>query len=299
MKEGLPSETALRVASLRAVHQLVDRPLVFEDPLALRILDPRTRAAIEARVASRSSLDRLRLRFSPQHRHLRQLRFYLCIRSRLAEDTLVEAYGRGVRQAVVLGAGLDTMAYRSEERFPGLRVYEIDHPATQAWKRARLAQARIAIPDSLTFVPVDFARDDLRQGLAQAGFDFNRPSFVSWLGVSMYLENSATRTTLSILGAMAPGTMVVFDYKIETRLLPLRARWWARKSARRVAGHGEPFLGEWDPAQLNAELGQLGFGRIEEFDRSRLIQRYFPGYASHGRKPSGGRIIVAEVATRA
>ncbi|MGE5190665.1 MAG: class I SAM-dependent methyltransferase [Gemmatimonadota bacterium] len=160
MKEGGPSATALRVAMRRAAHQVLDDPRVFDDPLALRIVgaedvpEPRPDPAW----AERSS-------------PARGLRAFLAARCRYAEDELRVAVGRGTRQYVVLGAGLDTFACRNPYPADVLRVFEVDHPATQSWKRARLEDAGIAIPGTLTFAPVDLERVTLEEGL-RAGEPF-------------------------------------------------------------------------------------------------------------------------------
>src|SRR5271169_5540690 len=156
MQDGKFSRTAQRVAIRRAAHQLLDRPRVLDDPLALRIIG--SEAAEE-------------LRSNPKEHHAfsRAFRAFMAARSRYAEDELARAVAHGVRQYVVLGAGLDTFAYRNPH--PGLRVFEVDHPATQAWKREQLLAAGIAIPFSLTFVPIDFERQTLADGLVQCGFN--------------------------------------------------------------------------------------------------------------------------------
>src|SRR5271170_2255196 len=149
MQEGTFSKTAHRVAIRRAAHQLLDQPRVLDDPLALRIIGSEAEAA---------------LRSNPREDHAfsRAFRAFMAVRSRFAEDELGRAVAHGVRQYVVLGAGLDTFAYRNA--YPDLRVYEVDHPATQAWKREQLHAASIPIPQSLTFVPIDFERQTLAQG---------------------------------------------------------------------------------------------------------------------------------------
>src|ERR1700733_996414 len=169
MQKGKFSRTAQRVAIRRAAHQLLDEPKVLDDPLALRIIG--SEAAAE-------------LRSNPKEHHAfsRAFRAFMAARSRFAEDELAGAVARGVRQYVVLGAGLDTFAYRNPHA--GLRVFEVDHPATQEWKRERLRAANISVPSSLTFVPIDFERKTLDVGLEQRGFDANAPAFFSWLGVT-------------------------------------------------------------------------------------------------------------------
>src|SRR5579859_3273138 len=189
---GTPSSTALLVATMRAAHRL------FDDPLALTILGPGAEAALRADP----------YRFNDQIS--RGLRASLIVRSRVAEDELARAVSAGVSQYVVLGAGLDTFAYRNP--FPELRVFEIDHPSTQAWKRECLARAGIAVPDGLTFASVDFEEGGtLADGLAAAGFDRAAPTCFSWLGVTMYLREEAVYDTLRWIASLPAGSSVTFD----------------------------------------------------------------------------------------
>src|ERR1700691_1687992 len=176
MLEGKFSRTAHRGGIRRAAHQLLDQPKVLDDPLALRIIGPE---AAEA------------LRSNPKEHHAfsRAFRAFMAARSRYAEDELACGVVHGVGQYVVLGAGLDTFAYRNPHA--GLRVFEVDHPATQEWKREQLRDTEITIPASLTFVPIDFERQTLADGLAQSGFDGAGPAFFSWLGVTPYLTREA------------------------------------------------------------------------------------------------------------
>ena len=173
MNPDRPSATAQKVAIRRAAHQLLDDPLVFADPLAVPIIGPRAATTLTA------APEKFQTRAS------RALRAFMAARSRFALDELALAVGRGIRQFVVLGAGLDTFAYQNP--YPNLRVFEVDHPATQAWKRERLSLAGIAVPSSLTFAPVDFERQTLEDGLSRAGFELREPAFFSWLGVTPYL----------------------------------------------------------------------------------------------------------------
>src|ERR1700749_3958532 len=156
MIKGRPSQTALRVATRRAAHQLFDTPKVLEDPLAVRIIGRDVAGSLS------SIADRL----SPSARYMRA---FMAARARYAEDQLAEAVGRGVTQFVILGAGLDTFGYRNP--FPNLRVFEVDHPATQAWKHEQLQAAGIVVPASSQLVPVDFEKQSLRAQLEAAGFD--------------------------------------------------------------------------------------------------------------------------------
>ena len=248
------------VAIRRAAHQLLDQPLVLNDPLALRII------GCEAEQALRSN---------PKEHHIfaRAFRAFMVARSRFAEDELAHAVAHGVRQYVVLGAGLDTFAYRNPHT--GLRVFEVDHPATQAWKHERLQAANISVPSSLTFVPIDFERQTLDVGLEQRGFDANAPAFFSWLGVTPYLTREACVTTLSFIAKMPVGSGVVFDFAMDRTLLNWGQRMALDALSKRVAAAGEPFQLFFDPAQLQDELQSLGFHRTEFLQGKQINERYF------------------------
>jgi methyltransferase (TIGR00027 family) len=260
MEEGKFSRTAQRVAIRRAAHQLLDQPRVLDDPLALRIIG--TEAAKE-------------LRSNPKEHHAfsRAFRAFMAARSRYAEDELARGVGHGVAQYVVLGAGLDTFAYRNPH--PGLRVFEVDHPDTQAWKREQLQAAGIEIPRSLTFVPVDFEQQTLADGLQQCGFDAKAASFFSWLGVTPYLTHGACMTTLSFIARMPAGSGVVFDFAIDRKLLNVGQRMALDALSQRVAAAGEPFQLFFDPGKLQDELTRMGFHRTEFLQREQLNARYF------------------------
>src|SRR5580765_5541549 len=247
MQDAQPSRTAMRVATRRAAHQLLDRPLVLDDPVALAIIGPEAAAKV------------IHEPLPYRGRAGRSLRAFLVARSRFAEDELARAIARGTMQYVILGAGLDTFAYRNPHAHAGLRVFEVDYPATQAWKRRKLAAGAIAIPASLTFAPVDFERQTLAAGLASAGFDATRPAFFSWLGVSMYLTDAAVQSTLEFVASLPPGGGVVFDYVVPRASLNWLERWVFDRMSRRVAAAGEPFHTFLDPAALSARLTGLGF----------------------------------------
>jgi methyltransferase (TIGR00027 family) len=219
----------------------------------------------------------------------------MAARSRYAEDRLADAVGQGVRQYVVLGAGLDTFAYRNP--FPALRVFEVDFPATQAWKRAMLAEAKIPAPDSLTFVALDFERHTLAKALAQAGFDLDAPAFFSWLGVVTYLTLEAFRATLKVIAQLPPSSGVGFDYGIAPETLSPLGRKAFDALARRVAAAGEPFQLFFTPQALETELRQAGFQHIEQLDTDAINQRYFHARADGlTLSPLGlGRMVTARV----
>jgi methyltransferase (TIGR00027 family) len=193
------------------------------------------------------------------------------------EDRLAEAVAQGVRQYVVLGAGLDTFAYRNP--FPSLRVFEVDFPATQAWKQTLLDEATIALPAGLAFVPLDFERQALAQELANAGFDARQPAFFGWLGVVPYLTLTAFRATLDAIAQLPAASAVSFDYQLAREALSPPGRIAFDALARRVAAAGEPLRLLFTPDRLAAELRRAGFERFEQWDYEQLNELYFKNRA--------------------
>lgn len=246
-----PSRTALGVAIHRAVHQQLENGRIFSDPFAVPILGP----DCDALIAQRST---------PQYRHMR---LFVAVRSRFAQDSLAAAVARGVRQVVVLGAGLDTTALRN----PGLAVFEVDHPATQDWKRRQLAQMNIALPESLRFVAIDFESEGLAGGLAGSGFDAARPAFFVWLGVVPYLTREAITATLDFVASI-PGGEIVFDYSEPPEKYPHRLRKLVMALVERVAALGEPFRSHFDPPEMASLL--IGFETIEDLGPREIGARY-------------------------
>jgi methyltransferase (TIGR00027 family) len=193
---------------------------------------------------------------------------------------------------VILGAGLDTFGYRKP--VDSVRVFEVDHPATQLWKRDALAAAGIGIPSSLTFAPVDFERQALGDGLSSAGFDAGSPAFFSWLGVTMYLTGDAFESTLAFIAARPAGTAVVFDYAMDPALLTPPERQAFSRLEKRVADAGEPFRNVMRPDDLYERLAAAGFTSVEDLGASELNARYFAGRSDNLRVSSGaGRLVVA------
>jgi methyltransferase (TIGR00027 family) len=260
MQEGNFSRTAQRVAIRRAAHQLLDQPRVLDDPLALRII------GLEAEEALRSDP-------KEDHAFSRAFRAFMAARSRYAEDELARAVAHGMTQYVVLGAGLDTFAYRNPH--PGLRVFEVDHPATQAWKREQLQAAGITIPPSLTFAPIDFDQETLAGGLEDCGFDASAAAFFSWLGVTPYLTREGCITTLNFIAKMPTGSGVVFDFAVDPALLNAGQRQALDALSKRVARYGEPLQLFFDPGKLQDELKEMGFRRTEFLQGKELNARYF------------------------
>jgi methyltransferase (TIGR00027 family) len=193
---------------------------------------------------------------------------------------------------VLLGAGLDTFGYRNPFA-DRLRVFEVDHPATQAWKRAQVEAAGIVVPASLTFSPVNFERQTVMDGLAGAGFNPAAPAFFAWLGVTMYLARETVMATLATIASLPKGSGVAFDYGIEpSRLGPIE-RLVVAEFSRRVAAIGEPWTTFFDPSALAADLTAAGFQEIEDLAPGDINARYFKDRADGLKVGTLARLIKA------
>ncbi|HTD38165.1 MAG TPA: class I SAM-dependent methyltransferase [Candidatus Limnocylindrales bacterium] len=240
--ETKASKTAIGALALRALHQTVDPEPVYEDDVAVRLY---------AGVALGPAANR----FDEDPAGSEALRKHIAQRTVFAEERLRRAVlERGVGQYLVLGAGYDTFAYRQPEWARGLRIVEIDQPATQHAKREALRLGGITVPGNVRFAAVDFERTPLREGLAQAGIDLEKPVFFSWLGVTMYLTREAVEQTLATVARLAGGTEIAFTF---TRL--------GRSAALgdRAAAAGEPWLTGFEDDELSSLLHAVGFGTIE------------------------------------
>lgn len=244
-----PSNTALTAAAARAAHLLVDaEPHLFSDPLAARLLGDKAEELLGYHLRS------------GDHPLLSAARVQVTTRGRYAEERLAEAVARGVSQYVVLGAGLDTFAYRTD--LP-VTVFEVDHPASQEWKRQALERSGTAIPESVSFVGVDFAAeatgDALVKRLAEHGFELERPSFFSWLGVTMYLTRESVAATLTQLPA---GAEIVASYLLPPEMRDEGGSAYANAIAPVAARRGEPWLSDFAPDEMSELLTAAGFGDI-------------------------------------
>jgi methyltransferase (TIGR00027 family) len=278
LRQGVPSATAQGAAEGRAAHQLLDRPPIFEDRLAVRILGNDGETNLRANLANH------------QTPLMRALRGQFVGRGRYAEDALAAAVGRGVRQYVVLGAGLDTYAYRHAGS--DVRVFEVDHPATQAWKRDRLAEVCIAVPTSLSFTPIDLEVQALPDGLATTGFDKRAQAFVACVGVSYYVRAEAFFGTLRWAASLRAGSEIVFDFMPPQAQLSAQGRAAMEQVAAMVASHGEPLRSSFEPRQLCDRMLGLGFREAEVATADQVNTRYFEpigsdlrmrGYLMHAR----------------
>jgi methyltransferase (TIGR00027 family) len=282
LESGGPKPSAMLVAMQRAAHQLLEHPLVLDDPLALQIL-------------GKVDANRLRADLANYRAPMAQgLRSSVVVRSRLAEDEWANANAMGVRQYVVLGAGLDTSAYRQADK--STRIFEVDLPATQAWKRSRLAETGIAVPDSLRFVPVDFESISLAEGLAAAGFDASQPAFFSWLGVTMYLEEAAVFETLRFIAGCAKGTGVLFEYVVPLAALSPMMRVAMEQLTAQLAERGEPWKSYFEPDALADKAASLGFSRSRTWTPQELNERYLKDRSDGLHIGAGpGRLMLATV----
>ncbi len=251
---GQPSLTAFMAAAARAAHLIVDDdPPIFADTLAEAMLGERADELIGFHRAHGT------------HPILAGARAQVTCRSRYAEDSLAAAISRGVGQYVLLGAGLDSFAGRSRLAAQ-VRVFEIDHPATQEWKR-RIRPAA----DNVTFVPVDFTRDSLSDRLGRAGFDFAGAAFVSWLGVTMYLEEGAIEQTVSVTGGLAPGSELIVDYMLPAGRRDAAGDSYAEQVGQASAERGEPWLSLFAPDDMADLLSRHGFGPVRDVRQRDMI----------------------------
>jgi methyltransferase (TIGR00027 family) len=276
MQTGQPSRTALGAARLRAAHQVLDQGLILADPLAVRILGDDIQVSLD---------------YAQNHTSGPRMRWFIASRSRIAEDALTMAVDAGTTQLVVLGAGLDTLAYRTP--LAGrLRIFEVDHPATQRRKRDMLAAASIVVPETLSFVPVDFERENLSERLEAAGFKSTERSFFSWLGVVPYLTEPAIYSTLGFIARLPGGAEVVFDYVNPAKSVAAAGRTAHQALAARVAAVGERFQGYLDTPSLCAKMSALGFRHVDDVGPAELAARFFPE-AERSAPTRGGHIIHA------
>ena len=285
MLEREPSRTALAAAAYRAAHQVLDHGRVFADPLAVKILGVHPAAFLQHPEIQEAQ---------------RGMRFFVVGRAKIAETALAAGVDdRGINQLVVLGAGLDTFAYRNPFG-ARLRVFEVDHPATQAWKRRRLSQADVPIPESVVYVAVDFEREKMVESLAQAGLDPRVRTLYTRLGGVTYISLEANDLTLRRITAHPAGAEVVFDYGEPRDRIDPALQVQCEERASRVAAAGEPFLSYFVPEELHAKLRQVGFTDIDDLDVPSMIERLTGVRARTADPPAtappprtGGHVLLA------
>jgi methyltransferase (TIGR00027 family) len=257
MKSDAPSRMALMVARQRAAHQLLDHGAILDDPFAMKILREGERDLLQ---------------FANEHPLASIGRLITAARSRIAEDALSKAVERGVRQVVILGAGLDTFALRNPHG-ARISIFEVDHPATQTWKRQRLVGAELAPPPWLTFVPVDFEQDDLQQKLSSAGFQRTSAAFFTWLGVVPYLTHDAIGSTLDYMASIQ-NSEVVFDYMEPPEALSEEIREVVTERTKQLEKTEERWASRFEPACIAAILRAHGFYDMEDISFQQIASRF-------------------------
>ncbi|MFD8004830.1 class I SAM-dependent methyltransferase [Streptomyces mirabilis] len=277
-QSDVPDSTAVRVALWRAMHVRVDSPPhVIEDEIGLRLAAPD---------------EGWRLRPDMDPRGTSGFRAAIVARARFIEDLVAEQAGHGVAQYVVLGAGLDTFAQRRPEIAARLRVFEIDQPGTQAWKRRRLIELGYGIPDWLRLVPVDFeAGADWWEQLSDAGFDPGRPTVVACTGVTMYLTTDATAATLRRLALLAPGSTLAMTFMLPAELVDDADRPALEATKPQAQAAGTPFISFYAPQEMLALARDAGFKDVHHVSGTVLAERYFAD-RTDGLRPSSGEDLL-------
>ena len=274
-----PDSTAIRVALWRALHVEVDPPPhVLEDLVGLKF------AAPEAGWRERPDMN-------PQF--IKAFRASIVARARFIEDLVVEQAGQGVRQYVILGAGLDTFAQRRPEVASRLAVFEVDQPGPQAWKRRRLVEAGFGVPDWLRLVPVDFeAGDAWLQKLVAAGFDTSKPAVVVSTGVSMYLTRQAIMATLRQVAALATGSTFVMSFLLPLEIADPEDRVGLERAAQGARASGTPFISFFRPEEMLAMACEAGFKDARHVSAAMLAERYFAGRTDGLRPPNNAEELL-------
>lgn len=271
------SRTAVGVAVLRWLHQSIDgEPKILDDPISGPLLGESVLRTVATHLGD------------PHAPSVRELRAHVVLRSRFSEDRLAAAVARGVTQLIVLGAGLDTFAYRQPAWARQLRIYEVDHPDSQAQKRRLLAQAQIAIPDNVEFVAIDFEQTSLADGLKAAGVDSSRQSFFSCLGVTMYLSEAAVDALFGLVAQFPAGSEIAFTYQPKADAA-------ASALGQRVGALGEPWTYHISHRSLARKLKALGFQGLEELAPRAAQTRYFQDRTDGLHAPSRRGIAAAVV----
>jgi methyltransferase (TIGR00027 family) len=278
-----PDSTAARVALWRALHVACDPPPhVLEDEIGMRLLAP-------------DKDWRIRGDMDPQF--TRPFRASIVARARFIEDLVVEQADRGLSQYVILGAGLDSFAQRRPEIASRLKVFEIDQPGPQAWKRQRLIELGFGVPDWLRFVPVDFeAGGSWRDELATAGFDDSKPAIVVSTGVSMYLTRDANTAKLRQVAALVPGSILAMTFLLPLELADPEIRTGLEMAEKGARASGTPFLSFFTPPEIVALAREAGFREARHVSAADLTQRYFAGRTDGLRPPNNAEELLVATA---
>jgi methyltransferase (TIGR00027 family) len=274
-----PDSTAVRVALWRAMHVEVDaEPHVIEDEVGLRL------AAPDGDWRSRPDMDPV---------FTRSFRAAIVARARFIEDLVAEQVDRGVRQYVLLGAGLDTFAQRRPDIASRLRIFEVDRREPQAWKRARLVELGFGVAEWLALVPVDFEVSSWRDELLAAGFDSSRPAVVASTGVSMYLTEEANAATLRQIASFVPNSTLAMTFLLPLELLDEEDRAGFQIAQNGARAAGTPFISFFAPDAMLELARQCGFRHVAHVPLSELAARYFADRTDGLRPSTGEDFLVA------
>lgn len=274
-----PDSTAVRVALWRAMHVQVDPPPhILEDEIGLKLAAPdegwRRRPDMDPQATS-------------------AFRASIVVRARFIEDLVIEQVGQGVRQYVILGAGLDTFAQRRPDVASRLRIFEVERPGPQSWKRRRLIELGFGVPEWLRFVPVDFeAGDAWWQQLGAAGFDAGQPAVVASAGVSMYLTKDAIAETLRQVASLAPGTTLAMSFLLPFELADAEVRPGLQIAGKGARASGTPFISFFTPAEILTLARDAGFREVRHVSAAALAQRYFADRIDGLRPPNNSEELL-------
>lgn len=275
-----PDHTAIRVALWRALHVQVDAtPHVLEDEIGLRLADPE---------------DGWRRRPDMDPEGTSGFRASIVARARFIEDLVTEQLEEGVTQYVLLGAGLDTFAQRRPETASRMRIFEVDQPGTQAWKKKRLGELGLSIPEWLRFVPVDFeSGQSWREQLVAAGFDVSRPAVVASAGVTQYLTKDAIADTLRQVATLAPGSTLAMTFLQPLEIVDPEERPEVEEAEKGAKASGTPFISFFRPPEMLAFAREAGFREVRHVSPAELDRRYFTGRTDELRLPGGEEFLIA------
>jgi methyltransferase (TIGR00027 family) len=284
VEAGRASRTAIASAAARAAHlQFLDggRPIHVDDfaQRLIGILDP---------AQLRDAMQRWNTP-SPA-----RVCAYFALRHRFAEDRLEHALERGIRQVVLLGAGLDSLALRRPSLAREVMLVEVDHPDSQRWKRSRLEELGLSTPH-VRYVSVDFGKETLPDRLASAGVVLDRRTWFSWLGVTQYIDRGAIDATLGFVAERPPGSEVVFDFIVRDELLDAGERAFSDAAAKASAARGEPWVSLFDPRALEAHLAELGFSRVERLTPELAASRYYAQQPAEVTPLEAWQVVAASV----
>lgn len=293
---GRASLTAVGAALFRAAHLVLDDdPKVFDDQFAPQF----SGAGGEVSLYDHAStvLAKFTARLGPEvgPKVFRYLRALMVMRSRYAEDEFSSAMERGLTRYVILGAGLDSFAYRRRDLAASVQVFEVDHPATQKWKQQRLLELGVHQPSNLIFLPLDLNEQTLLNGFRAGGYPLQKPAFLSWLGVTQYLAEDAVFRILQQVASLAPGTEIVFTYIVPQGTLDDENQRLFTIFAQSTARRGEPWLTFFETAKLTRRLQELGFAQIKNVSTEEANARYFAGRSDALRVPRLEHLMRARV----